>query len=602
MATMGKSMKMAGRLAAATALSGSLAACDGRFGGTAEEMFAPISMGDPADAARRSPAPAAPGNPVYSGGSRIDNERQFQQAYGDPLAGTGQAIAPRQSYANSVYQDESITTARINGFPASPLIGKPVDYTSQSIAVDQVTYSAPQLPVARPAAPLVQQPMPMAKPAFPVIGGDPMPLPQSIATQSIAPQSSALPTTIFSDASAVVGSSDIVPLQSVPYGSTASHRYMAPEETMSSVGIPMAQLPVYSSEPVLQSVPQQQYSMPVEMIQTEIAETRFTVAEPIATVEMIETVEVAALGGTFAPMPRARPSTLGVSPLVETVAKAAPTVAAAQPNNPLSTPLPSRRPVQYASVSGQAITDAPPLTAPPKMIEVEAVFLDELPTETQAEIAEIATDEIASDSIDMSALEDVQVETAALGSIDTLAPLEIEVELPEPVMTEEEAMAEVIETVEIAETVVTEPADLSTQMASIDTSKLSAPIVEDQPTVEIADDLGDLKELSGTSWRLEMLNGKDVPATAELHFDGSSGFAGGQGICNNYGGEFSETLQGSFDMGNIFSTETKCEHFGLEREYIVALEGASGYRTTPGQGELQLLDARGRVVATFAAF
>jgi heat shock protein HslJ len=258
--------------------------------------------------------------------------------------------------------------------------------------------------------------------------------------------------------------------------------------------------------------------------------------------------------------------------------------------------------VHYASVSGQAITDAPPLSEPPQMIEVEAVFLDELPTETQAEVAEIATDEIESSAADTSAMADAQVETAALGPIETPAPLEIEVDLPEPVVTEQEAMAEVVETVETAETVVTEPADLSTQMASIDTSKLSAPIVEDQPTVEIADDLGDLKELSGTSWRLEMLNGKDVPATAELHFDGSSGFAGGQGICNNYGGEFSETLKGSFDMGNIFSTETKCEHFGLEREYIVALEGASGYRTTPGQGELQLLDARGRVVATFAAF
>jgi len=122
------------------------------------------------------------------------------------------------------------------------------------------------------------------------------------------------------------------------------------------------------------------------------------------------------------------------------------------------------------------------------------------------------------------------------------------------------------------------------------------------PRLEIAEDVGDLKELSGTSWRLSSLRGEAVPASAELHFDGNSGFAGGQGICNNYGGEFSETLKGEFDMGNIFSTETKCENLGLEKDYIVALESASKYRMAPGLKELMLIGPDGKTLATFAAF
>ncbi len=610
MATMGKSMKMAGRLAAATALSGSLAACDGRFGRAAEQMFAPVSFDTPTDMAQRSPAPAAPGNPVYNDGSRIENQRQYQEVYGDPIAGTGQSVAQNQTYARSVYQDRSIASAPINDVPLSPVIGEPVDYTSQSIAVDTVTYTTTPMPVPRPAQPVIQQPVPLAQPAVPVIGE------AAPVLRSPAPQVGALPTTIFSDASAVVGQSDPLSLQSVPYGSTASHRYTAPAETMTSVGIPIAALPMstpvpqtYESIDQPQYAPLQysepQYSMPVEMIETEISATGFAVAD---TGGSIDTVELASLGGSFAPMPRARPSDLGVSPIAETMAKAAPTIVAKAPavqaNNPLKTPLPSLRPAQYASISGRAITDAPPLTEAPQMIEVEAVFVDELPEETQAGVADIAAMEIEGEAVDTYAMARAEIETAALEPVEMPAPVEIEVELPEPVAAEKaEMVAEVAETAESIETAVVEPSDLSQQMASIDTSKLSAPIIEDAaPTVEIASDLGDLKELSGTSWRLERLNGKDVPATAELHFDGNSGFAGGQGICNNYGGEFSETLKGDFDMGNIFSTETKCEHFALERDYIVALEGASGYRTTPGLRELQLLDGSGEVIATFAAF
>jgi len=55
-------------------------------------------------------------------------------------------------------------------------------------------------------------------------------------------------------------------------------------------------------------------------------------------------------------------------------------------------------------------------------------------------------------------------------------------------------------------------------------------------------------------------------------------------------------------MSNIFSTDTQCEHYALEKKYIVALEAASGYRAAPGLNELSLIGPDGKVLAKFAAF
>jgi len=70
MAKLGRSMSMASRLAAATALTGTLAACDG-LGGATDALVNPFDTQTAAEAAVKSPQPAEPGNPVYIGGSRI---------------------------------------------------------------------------------------------------------------------------------------------------------------------------------------------------------------------------------------------------------------------------------------------------------------------------------------------------------------------------------------------------------------------------------------------------------------------------------------------------------------------------------------------------
>lgn len=566
MAKMGKSMSVASRLAAATALTGTLAACDGRFGRATDALFAPIPTQTPIEAAQRSPAPAAPGNPVYIGGSQTSNNALYQDAFGAPVQGSGQAIPAQPTFAGSVYQDSTIAAAPISNIPGGPVIdagaslpapvytteslgysepvgfGEPVGFSGQTTVQPQFT--APELqysaPVAVPAAPTT---------TFPSIGADPVYLPQSSLPQHI------LPSEVFTDASATDGSRDIesvlssLPEQSAPYGSTASHRYSVAEEQLPSIEA----LPEY--EPL-------QYSMSTTTLESDPFVTEYATAEPV------ETVEVAALGAAYVPMPRARPAKIG--PVFETkaVAQSAP-APKARPIALRSTPMPLRRPVQIAAISGVAITDAPPLTEVPKMIEVDAIFLDE-PT------------------------------------VDTMAVKEIKTASLEPMELPDEPL---LETPELS---VIKPDEIEQEMAAMDTSKLDVSASADlevasltppkAPRVEIADDLGDLKELSGTSWRLSHLDGDAVPASAELHFDGGSGFAGGQGICNNYGGEFSETLKGEFDMANIFSTETECEHFALEKKYIVALEQAESYRMAPGLRELTLVGPDGKAIATFAAF
>lgn len=535
MAKMSKSMSVASRLAAATALTGTLAACDGRFGRASDALFGPLPSQQAPELQRAATPPAAPGNPVYIGGSQQANDQLYQQTYGAPLQGSGQAIPEQPTYATSVYEDNTI-----NATPVAPSYSAPIQsYETQTVPLG--SYSAPADVYS---APVDTYSAPAGSTSFPTIGSEPVYLPQSSLPQSTIPQSE-----IFSDASALNGARDIEPLldggaPSEPYGSTASIRYTVAEEALPTVDMTSAPLP--------------QYDAPVAMIdQSQLGTPYAPLPGPI------ETMEVASLSGAvYAPMPRMRPAL--VKPVAQTVAVAAP-IPTARPQM-MRTPIPTLRPMNANYVSGIAITDAPALTAPPKMIEVEAVFVDEAPV------------------IDVQP----EIRTAALDPTPAPQP---------PINVQPELT-------------VTKPDDLETEMASIDTSKLKLGSAKDlmndastsAPAVEIASDIGDLKELSGTSWRLSTLNGTDIDARAELHFDGTSGFAGGQGICNNYGGEFSETLKGEFDMANIFSTETECADMALEKQYIVALESAANYRMAPGLKELMLLGPDGQTIATFQAF
>ncbi len=607
MAKLDRSMSMASRLAAATALTGTLAACDGGLTAPTDVLVNPFGTQTAAEAAAKSPRPALPGNPVHIGGSQATNDALYQHAYGAPLEGSGQAIATRPTFAGSVYQDQSISTSPILDIPGGPVIdagglpplpqstapvvppvstlpastpslssalsfsSAPVssvplapEYISETVAYGQTVIAQPHTQVAAltPYTADVQNVLPV-----PIVQADPL------YTQ----QSTLLPSQVFAEPSTDGRDIELLlsalPEDSVPYGSTASHRYSAPEEVLPS----LAALPEYTPE---------QYSVPTELIASETQGSLYTISEPPQPLEAaiiepsyqptaLEPIEVASLGGAYFPMPRARPARIG--PVFQQQAEIAPTVAPAvevaslaplpsiRPQR-LTTPLPKRRPVQLASLSGSAITDAPVLTAPPVTIEVEPVFPD----------GPAITGAAPAPAVEEAAVEPYKIPKAPISdapALEVIKPKESE-------LTVAALQQEVTQSTNIA-------------------PKISA---SDAPRLEIAPDVGNLKELSGTSWRLSKLDGEDVPAPAELHFDGGSGFAGGQGICNNYGGEFSETLKGEFNMSNIFSTEIECEHFVLEKKFIVALETASQYRIIPGLNELTLIGPDGKAIANFEAF
>ena len=579
MAKMGYSKSVASRLAAATALTGTLAACDGRSVGVADSLFGPAAVKSPAPVAQK--APAAPGNPVYLGGSKASNDALYQQTYGAPIQGSGQSIPVEQTFASSVYEDTTIQAVPVLDIPGGPVIDAGISTPVTSYASEPIAYSAPIItePTSFSSAPIIAEQSPSySVPTTPVLEAPlptfSAPLPASQGTYSVEPeylpQSSLLPTQIFTDAAASDEVRNIEPLlaglpaQSVPYGSSASHRYSAPEETVLAVPVE-SDLPQYSA-----------------IIESPIPATGLIEAEPLAAdfatypiTESVETgVELAALGSTnFMPFPRARPARIGPVFEEKVVAQSAPPKAV-QPAAIRTSPLPLRRPVQVASISGRAITDAPALSEPPKMIQVEAVFVDELPKETKATPV---------------------IETAALAAPSAPKTITDVVESAPKVAKTEEVKAEVKKEIAAIEEPKIDP-DTYQEVKETVVASVEA------PRLEITDDVEGLKELSGTSWRLATLRGKDVPGSAELHFDGNSGFAGGQGICNNYGGEFSETLKGEFDMGNIFSTETDCKDLRLEKDYIVALESASKYRMAPGLKELMLIGPDGKTLATFAAF
>ncbi len=627
MAKVDRSMSMASRLAAATALTGTLAACDGGVAVPTDVLVNPFGTETAAEAAAKSPRPAAPGNPVYIGGSQATNDALYQQTYGAPLEGSGQEIAATPTFADSVYQDRTISSAPVLDIPGGPAIDagglpplpqstlptlQPVSTPLSSVpplssalsSVTPLSSSPAYIPeaVAYGQTAIEQQPHTQLATLTPHVAGVEHALPtQIVQSQPVyTQQSTLLPTQVFTDASQTDVSRDIEPLlaalpeDSVPYGSTASHRYSAAEEVQPS----LASLPEYT--PL-------QYSVPTELIAEETQGSVYTIAEPVAPLPSIveplativdnpsyeqatlEPIEVASIDGGYFPMPRARPAQIGpvFQESVEVASIAAPAIQVAslapipsiRPAR-LTTPLPKRRPVQLASLSGKAITDAPALTEPPVMIQVEPVFLDEL--DATAEAAPEPKVE--------------NIETAALDPKPEPVPYKI----PKPPVS----AAPALQAPKVAKPEEPEIAVAALQPKAVQPKVVVEPkeTISDAPRVEIAPDVGDLKELSGTSWRLSKLDGEDVPASAELHFDGGSGFAGGQGICNNYGGEFSETLKGEFDMSNIFSTETQCEHFSLEKKYIVALETASKYRMVPGLGELTLIGPDGKVIANFEAF
>lgn len=107
--------------------------------------------------------------------------------------------------------------------------------------------------------------------------------------------------------------------------------------------------------------------------------------------------------------------------------------------------------------------------------------------------------------------------------------------------------------------------------------------------------------IEGPVWRLVQLGGEPVApgGEAQVQFDRNSGRVSGSGGCNRVSGSF--TRSGiTLRIGQLASTRMACTdpvRGANEAQFISALQTTASYRLA-GPGQLALLDASGRTVAT----
>lgn len=266
-------------------------------------------------------------------------------------------------------------------------------------------------------------------------------------------------------------------------------------------------------------------------------------------------------------------------------------------------------PMDGVAIETAMSAEVAPVVEMPKA-EIEAV--ESAPAIIAATAAEIVTEELAPMQAAAEAeAEQVEVIVASpsltapkIPALDFSEPEE-KLEAPKAVTemapasgeaTNEEVVAEMAaaeaDAMKVAETTEAE------SMVKMANAPDLAPVTQQRPRSAPAV----TSKLSGTSWRLVEIGGAQVSEKAELHFDGSSGFAGGQGPCNSYGGEYKNDEPGMFKMSSIFATELPCEARDLEAAYIEMLESAKTYEVAPRLESMTLIGANGNVVAKFEAF
>ena len=110
--------------------------------------------------------------------------------------------------------------------------------------------------------------------------------------------------------------------------------------------------------------------------------------------------------------------------------------------------------------------------------------------------------------------------------------------------------------------------------------------------------------IEGPVWRLAQLGDEPIApgGEAQIQFDRSSGRVSGSGGCNRVSGSF--TRSGiTLRIGQLASTRMACAdpvRGANEAQFISALQTTASYRLA-GPGQLALLDASGRTVATLNA-
>ena len=110
--------------------------------------------------------------------------------------------------------------------------------------------------------------------------------------------------------------------------------------------------------------------------------------------------------------------------------------------------------------------------------------------------------------------------------------------------------------------------------------------------------------IEGPVWRLVQLGNEPVApgGEAQVQFDRNSGRVSGSGGCNRVSGSFTRSGV-ALRIGQLASTRMACAdpvRGANEAQFVSALQATASYRLA-GPGQLALLDASGRTVATLNA-
>jgi|GEM_PF-2342894 len=615
------------RLAMGTALLTVISGCENRAATGYSDLVslptptvAPVPTVAPAPVTTivlATPAYVAPGAPTYTESSQAANVQAFESVYGPPLADVASGtVVSETPYTLPSYNDGAVTAQPLLAPVATaepiaaatyastvPVSDAPMSYAVDGAITQGLVYGetltsssytvASAEPMAAPAPAAATTVIEQAAYAAPELGMEMQPEMQSVSLDSY----------LIGDAPAL----DAMPAPAPTFGPAPAPAPMfgpAPAEAPAlSVGFDQGAFVDAASDAAPTSYID---ALPVTDAAA-VASQQFTVITPTVTapavaqqsasysggVEIIDNDQAALIYDT-SPMP-AEPAMIGdqsammpelgemASLSVETYALAASTPQVTTPAVAVETsPVPrpktyvTSEPVAPAIMAAPVVTVATidpspsmaPLPRPRPVAEVVVAaiepdypsFTTPLPQPRPDFKAPMATATTSGKYVSIGALPDASKPAAIMPEAPAV---EAPAVIPEPI-----------------------------QQASIRT--------EDVTSVDMP--LGTPEDLSGTSWRLVQIGAEAVSVNAELHFDDSSAFAGGQGPCNSYGGEFMNMGPGRFSMENIFATKVACSGIDIEGAYIDALRVADRYETAADFNGLTLLGPEGEAVARFKAF
>lgn len=627
-----KNLNTVARLAMGTAMLTVISGCETRIGQGFSNLVSPLTGAADTATQTAESAPASyipeanvvapeyvlPGVPTYVESSQAANVQTFESVYGPPVVDSAAGnFAVSETYAVPSYNDGTVL--------------------AQPLAAPSMTVAAPEIAsYSQSVTTLPETTMMMPEPSYGVasVAADNLVYGESLTTESdvsapmeastmvMIEEAQAPAAPMMAEATTETYSYESAPMMEAEVTVPAAAPMMEPEPVMMSepmmasdaMMVPepmMASEPMMETEPMMASEPMmepeqmmlpasapamEQMAIPAapmpsgfEIISNDEVEAVFSGETMSAPLEpsVFDAPEPASLGGQFQITPEPMPSTGTMDPIrsqapvmgMTNIEVAALSEMRIEPQ-PLPeiamTPVP--RPKATMVTSTLAAVDRSPLTAPsprprPSVADRSYATLTTPLPQPRPDYKEPVTMATSSGSyVSIGALPAQPSFGAPKISDDAMLSADA---------TDGNGMRDAAPSMDVASVRMPEPKapPLSTPARKTDTS-----------------------ELSGTSWRLVEIDAAPVSVNAELHFDGSSGFAGGQGPCNSYGGEFVNTGKGRFSMADIFSTEIACSSLDLEKRYIGALENASVYKIAPGFSDLTLIDEGGRELARFKAF